>query len=196
MLYLFQMKIGVTGGIGSGKSFVVSLFKEKGALVFFADQVAIDLTSREEVKSDIIAVFGKQAYINDEYNRKYMASIVFSNPYLLQRLNDIIHPRVFEEFDKFCKENEGKVIVYESALMIETAHTHLFDKVILVTAPLEERTERVTKRDGVSRAQVEKRMKNQWTDDKKRQFADFEIENIEKSATKSIVDKLWKEIVD
>jgi dephospho-CoA kinase len=186
------MKIGVTGGIGSGKSLVVSELERLGAVVYHADKKAKELVYLPEVKEFIIKLFGEKAFENNVYNTKYIASIVFEDAIKLQALNSIIHPAVFKDLDRFCHQNEGKTIVYESALMMETGHTHLFDKVILVTAPLSLRIERVMARDGVDRNAVLKRIEKQWSDEKKRDLADIIIENIDKEETLNKVRLLWE----
>jgi dephospho-CoA kinase len=186
------MKIGVTGGIGSGKSLLVSELERLGAVVYHADKKAKELVYLPEVKESIIKLFGEKAFENDTYNTKYIASIVFEDAIKLQALNSIIHPAVFKDLDRFCHQNEGKTIVYESALMMETGHTHLFDKVILVTAPLSLRIERVMSRDGVDRNAVLKRIEKQWSDEKKRDLADIIIENIDKEETLNKVRLLWE----
>ena len=185
------MKIGVTGGIGSGKSLLVSELERLGAVVYHADKKAKELVYLPEVKESIIKLFGEKAFENNVYNTKYIASIVFEDAIKLQALNSIIHPAVFKDLDRFCHQNEGKTIVYESALMMETGHTHLFDKVILVTAPLSLRIERVMARDGVDRNAVLKRIEKQWSDEKKRDLADIIIENIDKEETLNKVRLLW-----
>jgi len=185
------MKIGVTGGIGSGKSLVVSELERLGAVVYHADKKAKELVYLPEVKESIIKLFGEKAFENNIYNTKYIASIVFENTSKLQSLNSIIHPAVFKDLDWFCHQNEGKTIVYESALIMETGHTHLFDKVILVTAPLSLRIERVMARDGVDHDAVIKRIEKQWTDEKRRDLADIIIENIDKEETLIKVRQLW-----
>jgi dephospho-CoA kinase len=185
------MKIGVTGGIGSGKSLLVSELERLGAVVYHADKKAKELVYLPEVKEFIIKLFGEKAFENNVYNTKYIASIVFEDAIKLQALNSIIHPAVFKDLDRFCHQNEGKTIVYESALMMETGHTHLFDKVILVTAPLSLRIERVMARDGVDRNAVLKRIEKQWSDEKKRDLADIIIENIDKEETLIKVRLLW-----
>jgi dephospho-CoA kinase len=186
------MKIGVTGGIGSGKSLVVNELERLGAVVYHADKKAKELVYLPEVKESIVKLFGEKAFENDIYNTKYIASIVFEDSTKLEALNAIVHPAVFKDLDKFCIENKGKTIVYESALMMETGHTHLFDKVILVTAPLELRIERVMARDKVDKAAVVKRIEKQWTDQKKRALADIIIENIDKEETFKKVRELWE----
>ena len=185
------MKIGVTGGIGSGKSLVVNELERLGAMAYHADKKAKDLVYMSEIKEQIIKLLGSKAFENDIYNTKFVASIVFEDNTKLQALNAIIHPAVFRDLDKFCQENLGKTIVYESALMIETGHTHLFDIVILVTAPLELRIERVMRRDEVDRISVQKRMDRQWSDERKKEFVDIIIENADKEETLRIVRDLW-----
>lgn len=186
------MKIGVTGGIGSGKSLVVNELERLGAVVYHADKKAKELVYLPEVKEQIINLLGTKAFENDRYNTRYVASIVFEDKEKLQTLNAIIHPAVFRDLDKFCHENLGKIIVYESALMMETGHTHLFEKVILVTAPLELRIERVMARDHIDRDSVLKRMDKQWSDDKGIELADIIIENIDKVQTLMKVRELWE----
>ena len=185
------MKIGVTGGIGSGKSLVVNELERLGALVYHADKKAKELVYLPEVKEQIVKLLGAQAFENDVYNTRYVASIVFEDAEKLQSLNSIIHPAVFRDLEKFCNQNIGKVIVYESALMMETGHSHLFEKVILVTAPLELRIERVMSRDNVDRISVLNRIDKQWPDEKKRELADIVIENIDKEQTLMKVRDLW-----
>jgi dephospho-CoA kinase len=186
------MKIGVTGGIGSGKSLVVNELERLGAVVYHADKKAKELVYLAEVKEQIIKLLGAKAFENNVYNTKFVASIVFENSDKLKALNAIIHPAVFRDLDKFCNAHQGQKIIYESALMMETGHTHLFEKVILVTAPLELRIARVMSRDGIDRDSVIKRISKQWTDEKKRELADVVIENIDKEETILKVRELWK----
>lgn len=185
------MKIGITGGIGSGKSLVVNELERLGAVVYHADVKAKELVYLPEIKEQILDLLGDQAFENDIYNTKYVASIVFEDSEKLQALNAIVHPAVFRDLDKFCSENEGKIIVYESALMMETGHTHLFEKVILVTAPLDLRIKRVMSRDMVDRESVLKRMDKQWPEERKKEMADIIIENIDKVMTLKKVGELW-----
>ena len=186
------MKIGVTGGIGSGKSLVVETLQSLGAVVYSADVRAKEIVYRPHIQNRIIEVFGRNAFQNKVYNTKYIGSIVFSNAYLLSQINAIIHPEVFRDFEAFSNNHKDDVIVYESALMIETSHTYLFDKVILVTAPIETRIERVMTRDHLDKMTVWNRMKNQWSDEKKSPFADFIIQNIDKNETIDQITSLWK----
>lgn len=186
------MKIGVTGGIGSGKSLVVDELEKLGAKVYRADQRAKELVHKPEIRKKIEELIGSRAFENDSYNTRYVASIVFQDALKLQALNAIIHPAVFADLDLFCNQNRDAVIVYESALMMETGHTHLFDKVILVSAPIEVRIMRVMKRDGISREAVMQRMEKQWSDKKREGKADIIIENVDREKTIEMVHRLWE----
>jgi dephospho-CoA kinase len=186
------MKIGITGGIGSGKSLVVNELERLGAKVYRADIRAKELVYIPEIKVKLIDLFGDEAFKKEVYNTKYISSVVFNDEEMLVKLNAIIHPAVFHDLDLFFYQFPNDTIVYESALMIETGHTHLFDKIILVTAPLELRIDRVIQRDHTDRIAVLNRIKKQWTDVEKAKFADIIIENINKTETISLVNKLWK----
>lgn len=187
-----RLKIGVTGGIGSGKSFVVNILEELGAKVYRADIRAKELVYLPEIKAKLIDLLGEKSFENDIYNTKYVASIVFKDEVKLAKLNAIIHPAVFDDLDFFFRQYSKDTIVYESALMIETGHTHLFDKVILVTAPIDIKIDRVMKRDKIDRTAVLTRMTKQWTDEQKIPFADIIIENIDKEHTRESISKLWE----
>lgn len=193
------MIIGITGGIGSGKSTVAEMFQKKGALLYNSDLRAKELIQTDQnIIHLIIKNFGNKAYINGIYNTSFIASVVFNNKYLLKRINEITHPAVLEDFKKFCVLNESKTIVYESALMIETGHYKLFDKVILVTAPLELKINRIlnrqTEKKDTDRELVLKRIHNQWSDEIKMNFSDIIIENIEINNTQKKVDLIWREL--
>lgn len=189
------MKLGITGGIGSGKTTVVNMFLQKGALVYHSDLRAKELIATlPQIRQDIIKIFGEQAYLGDVYNAKFIASIVFNNKYLLNCLNNITHPAVLEDFKSFCKLHPHNTIVYESALMIETGHYQIFDRVILVTAPLDIKIERILKRDASTVELVKKRIENQMSDDIKKRYANFIIENINLLDTQHQVDKIWNDL--
>ena len=185
------MKIGVTGGIGSGKSLVVEEFKRLGGIIYQADIKAKELVYLPEIRSEIEAEFGVESFSQEHYNTKYIGNIVFTNPSKLEKLNAIIHPAVFRDFDRFCTENPKETIIYESALMMETMHTHLFDKIILVVAPIELRIERVMNRDKISKDEILTRISRQWDDEKKIPYADVVIHNINKEETIKRVQELW-----
>lgn len=192
-----SFKIGITGGIGSGKSTVLNLFVALGGIPYFADKRAKWLIENNlTIRQNIINLFGEKSYQNNQYNSAWIASIVFKNKYLLQCLNQIVHPAVWQDFDAFCKENPDKIIFYEAALIFENNNQHLFDKTILVTAPIHTKIERIKKRDSISETQIHARMSNQFSDEKKRPLADFEIINDDLAETKKKVLEIYQEILD
>lgn len=191
------MKIGITGGIGSGKSTVLQQFVELGGIPYLADERAKWLIENEPILIEKIKhIFGNKAYVNQQYNRKWIASIVFKNKFLLGQLNDIVHPAVWKDFDTFCNANPNKIIFYEAALIFENKNQSLFDKTILISAPMAIKMERIKKRDLAPEAQILARMSNQLSDEEKRPLADFEILNIELESTRKQVLEIYEKILD
>lgn len=172
-------KIGLTGGIGSGKSTVLKMFQKLGAAVYIADVEAKRLMhSDENLIAEIVGLFGEMAYKNGVLNREMIASIVFNDKLKLNKLNKIVHPAVHKDFENFIKSQKAPYIIYESALLFENGIENQFDKVILVTAPINLRFERVIQRDNSSKEQIQSRMKNQLDDKVKLGKSDYIIENI------------------
>ena len=177
-----MLKVGITGGIGTGKSVVCNLFAVLGIQVYNADQRAKALVlANQTLKNAIIAAFGAAAYLpNGAYNRAHISAIVFNDPQALALLNKIIHPFVFQDFDEWCKIHQQQAyIIKEAALMIESGSHLQNDYTILVTAPLAQRLNNIAKRDGLLPAQIEKIMANQLPETEKVPFADFIIQNDE-----------------
>ncbi len=174
--------IGLTGGIGSGKSTVAGLFRTLGIPVYESDQRAKDLMqTNHQVRNEIIALFGPEAY-NAEMilNRAWIASKAFTNPTLLKQLNDIVHPAVFQDLIDWTGEETQRnapYLIQESALLFEEQLAKRFSAIILVVAPEEIRIERVMKRDGVTKEDVQKRINNQLPDIKKIPGSDYVIYN-------------------
>ncbi len=170
-------KVGLTGGIGSGKTTVAKFLISLGYAVYFADKEAKILMNNDtNLIQNIIRLLGGEAYINGELNRSYIAGRVFANKSLLHQLNDIVHPVVAEHFNLWCLLNQDKEFIFqEAAVLFESGSNVKFDKVILVTAPESVRLARVMKRDNQTEADVIARMKNQWSDDRKMKLADFVI---------------------
>lgn len=187
------MVVGLTGGIGSGKTYVSSLFKELGVPVYISDFEAKKLMhSKPEVKKAIIKLFGEQAYIEGALNRKYIASQVFVNKEKLNQLNAIVHPAVAKHFKEWYASQNAVFVIKEVAILFETnGHKHC-DAVILVTAPKTTRIERVVERDALSVQEVESRMKNQWEDEDKIPLSDYVISNINKDDTKKMVKDIYQ----
>jgi dephospho-CoA kinase len=177
--------IGLTGGIGSGKSTVLSFFKDLGVATYMADSEAKRLmNSDEELKNQITKLFGEKAYVEGALNRTYIASIVFSNKEKLNTLNALVHPKVHEDFQQFIKKSNADFIIYEAAILFESGSDKVCDYIITVLASFENKTERIMKRDGVSEAQILERMKHQSTDDFKIKKSNFVIRNNKLENTK------------
>ncbi len=188
--------VGLTGGIGSGKTTVANFFSELGVPVFIADKVAKSLYNQKEVINLIKQTFGEHLFKENKLDRQALASIVFNNSTKLNKLNKIIHPRVHYEFENWLKQQNSSYVIYEAAIIFEHNRQDFFDKTILVTAPKQTKINRVMARDGVTESQVLQRMSKQWPDDKKSHLADFIITNIDLEKTISRVQEIDKILKD
>lgn len=191
------MKVaGLTGGMGSGKTTVAGFFRELGVSVYIADEAGKRLMDTSaEIKSQIIQLFGKKAYSQGKLNRKYIASEVFNTKEKLEKLNHIVHPAVARDFEEWKKNQTSAYVIYEAAILLETGGESRCDWVILVTAQMENRIQRLQKRDQSTMEEIEARMKHQWSDEKKRILADFEIKNDDLSSTKEQVRNIHEIIL-
>lgn len=181
--------VGLTGGIGSGKTTVALFFKELGVPVYIADEEAKKLTNKSKViRKKIIALLGKEAYISSGINKKFVANKIFNDKELLKKVNKIIHPKVAKHFKKWVEKQEGTYCIKEAAILFENDSYKLCDHVILITSPVEDRIKRVKKRDQISRKEIENRIENQWSDQKKSLLADTVIENIQLETTRKKVE--------
>jgi len=170
--------IGLTGGIGSGKSTVLNLFKNLGFVVYIADIEAKKLMiSNEILISEIKSLFGNEAYINNKLNRSYISTIVFNDKNKLAALNELVHPKVREHFKNFVKKSNEQVVIYEAAILFESGNYKFCDYIISVTANFEDRLKRIIKRDKVSKEQVLERIKNQISDEERIKKSHFVIQN-------------------
>ena len=172
------LKIGITGGIGSGKSTVAKVIETLGYPVFYADQVAKEIMEGSPVvKAALIEWLGNDAIIDNQLNKPYIASKIFSDAQLKGKINNLVHPLVREAFREVAHQSKKELVFMEAAILFETGSYQNMDKNILVVADETVRIQRVMQRDRVSQKAVEERMNNQWPDDKKTQLADFIIEN-------------------
>lgn len=188
--------IGITGGIGSGKTTVANFFKTYGIPVYIADDEAKKLMHQSPIKEELIELFGEEAYDSSrQLNRSFIASKVFNNKELLEKLNQIVHPRVEKDFQEWAKHQDSPYVLYEAAILFETGKYKQFDYTILVTAPIETRIKRVQKRDQSSEEEILARMKNQWSDEEKMKLANWIIKNCELSKTKQEVGDLHELIL-
>lgn len=185
------MIVGLTGGIGSGKSTVATMFSELGVPVYIADTEAKKLMhTSSRIKEQIVGIFGEKAYNESGPDNAYIADVVFGDKELLGRLNGIIHPEVGRHFREWYVKKENSYVIKEAAILFESGAYKDCDAVITVTAPLETRIERVMLRDGVSREAVENRIKNQWDEARKIELSDHVINNTDLEATKKQVREL------
>lgn len=176
-----MLKIGITGGIGSGKTTVCRVFETLGMPVFYADTVAKNIMTTDPVLiDDIQRSFGAESYLNDgQVNRQYLAAIVFNSEQKLAELNALVHPAVFRAFDKWVEEvpHSTPYVLKEAALLFESESYKMCDKTVLVKSPIAMKLVRIMKRDQVSREQVMARMDKQFTDQEKEKLADFVVIN-------------------
>jgi dephospho-CoA kinase len=170
--------IGLTGGIGSGKSTVLKMFEALGATTYIADLEAKKLmNTNAELIKQITNLFGQEAYTNKQLNSKYISSIVFNDNEKLKALNNLVHPVVREHFKKFTNNCDAAFVIYEAAILFESGSHQFCNYIITVTANLEDRILRTMQRDQISRAQVLARINNQISDNFKITNAHFVIQN-------------------
>ena len=190
------MIVGLTGGIGSGKSTVGAMFQKLGVPLYNSDLEAKNLMTRsKKIKKDIETLLGKESYLEGELNREYIAKIVFKDKKLLQGLNNIVHPAVRRHFKSWCKRQNAPYVIQEAAIIFENGTKELYDKIILVTSPRDIRIQRVVDRDGITAEAVIQRIDNQWPDSEKEKFSDFIIENIGLEATEREVSRIHHKLL-
>jgi dephospho-CoA kinase len=173
-----QLKIAVTGGIGSGKSLITKIISSYGYPVYNADEKAKTLMENDlTIKNALIAAFGKKIYSDKKLNRKYLAKLVFDNDDNLHKINKLVHNAVLKDFAKFTNENPQKLVFMESAIIFENSLEKHFDCVVAVLALKKVRIWRVMKRSGLNRKEILQRMKQQKHTNKLKQLSDFMIDN-------------------
>jgi dephospho-CoA kinase len=174
-----MIKVGLTGNIGSGKTFVSRIFEALKIAVFNADLQARNILNSPEMLDRIKDVFGKEFVLkNAEVDRKLLAGVVFNSAKELEKLNHLIHPVLMDTFNNWSEEKaEDKYVILEAAILFENKFSQYVDKTICVSAPFNLRMERVIKRDGGKKEDILARMKNQWPDGKKEDLSDFVIKN-------------------
>jgi len=188
--------IGLTGGIGSGKTTVANYFIALGVPVYFADNEAKKLmNSSKAIKKKLITEFGKDAYKEGKLNRPYLASIIFNDKNKLNVINSIVHPEVNKHFSSWIKKQKVSYVIQENAILFENNTALKFDYIITVTAPTKVKIDRILKRDSTTKDDVLSRMNNQWDDTKKIELSDFVIHNIDLTETENQVDQLHKKLL-
>lgn len=188
-------KVGLTGGIGSGKSKVAEFLRDREVAIYDSDSRAKELMmSNEALREALIAEFGKECYTADGINRAWLAQRVFNNEAELARLNAIVHPAVMRDFAEWAEAQEGNYVVLESAILLEAGLEGHVDVVVAVMAPKELRLERAMLRDGASREQIEERMRNQMSDEERTDRAKYAIVNIDLEELEEDVEQLHRRL--
>ena len=191
------LRVGLTGGIGSGKSTVAQIFEVLGIPVYYADISAKRLMNEDaELRSAITTIFGKQAYANNILDRKYISSIVFSDPARLELLNSIVHPATKKDGEAWMQQQISPYAIHEAALIFEAKVSERLDQVIGVSSPIELRIKRAMERDKVSREEVLKRMDQQLDEELKMSKCDFVLINDEQQLLIPQVLKLHEKLID
>lgn len=189
--------VGLTGGIGSGKTTVAKQFEALGVPVYIADMEAKKLMNTSKIiKRKLVALFGDETYLNNQLNKPFIADIIFNDKEYLEKMNAIVHPRVANHFKKWQFKQEAMYVIKEVAILFENGGNKQCDYVITVTAPMELRMERLLKRDNTSKEKLETIIKNQWSDAEKIKGSQFVITNITLENTKNQVAIIHKKIID
>ena len=188
--------VGLTGGIGSGKSGVLSVFSSLGVPCYQCDSSAKKLMQQDlELINQIKALFGDDIYEGEKLNRGKLAEVVFADKSKLESLNAIVHPRVKEDFQLFLSQQNADYVIKEAAILFETGVAEDCDFIILVTAPEDIRIERVMKREKSKVEHIKSRMRHQWSDEKKSPMADYIINNIDWDKTLKKVEEIHQKLV-
>ena len=194
-----QFKIGITGGIGTGKSTVSKILIALGYPVYFSDDRAKWLMeNNQQLVAELTRLIGDETYIAGKLNRSFIAEKLFSNSQLKEKINELVHPVVRNDFNDWADSQQALLLFQESALLVETGTYQLFDALIVVTAPLEQRIKRIQKRDGISINEINMRLTNQLAEREKIAIADYVISNDDHQPivfqTQKIVGELLKQI--
>lgn len=174
--------LGVTGGIGSGKSTVCKTFKVLGIPVFSADDEArLIMDNNRKLRAELRNILGMDLYASGELDRMKMASIIFNDDNMLRKVNSLVHPLVLDSYDEWRRKQDADYIIFEAAILFEAGAEKNVDRILAVTAPLEERIQRVMERNNMSRGQVMERVNKQMPDDELIKRSDYRIDNSEDS---------------
>ena len=189
--------VGLTGGIGSGKTTVAAMFANLGIPVYIADYEAKKLMkSSKVIKRKLLNLFGNEAYFNGDLNKPFIANAIFNNKELLEKMNAIIHPKVASHFNKWKLKQNSPYVIKETAILFENNTYKSFDFIITVTAPEDIKIKRLLQRDNTSIKRIKDIMKNQWTDEEKMKYSNFVIVNNTIEDTERQVVKIHKQIME
>lgn len=189
--------VGLTGGIGSGKTTVAKMFNDLGVPVFIADVEAKKLMATSKIiNRQLKELFGQQAYLEHDLNKPYIANAIFNNKTLLEKMNAIIHPKVASQFKKWIKKQVAPYVINETAILFENNSYKQYDVIITVTAPKALKIKRLLKRDETTLEKIEAIMENQWTDEEKIRLSHYVIVNSDLEKTRQQVVKIHQQIID
>ena len=189
-------KTGITGGIGSGKTYVASVFQSLGIPIFNTDiQAKKIMTSSEKLIKLVKEEFGNDIYKDSDLNKEKLASIVFNDKSKLEKLNSLVHPIVKKEFNNWCKKQTSSYVIKESAILFESKSHLGLDAVICVSAPLELRMKRLLNRDNYSEKEIKKRIENQMSQEVKEKLSDYIIVNDERDLLLPQIIKIHEELI-
>ncbi len=188
--------VGLTGGIGSGKTTIANFFKELNVPIYFADIEAKKLMNKSKVlQKKIKAIFGERAYIKNELDRPFIAERIFKDRNLLQQMNKIVHPKVGKHFIKWLNKQNSPYVIKEAAILFENNSYKNYDYIITVVAEEKERINWILKRDNTSEQKIKDIMQNQWDDSKKVKLSDFVIHNKSLDNTKKQVYSIHRKLL-
>ncbi|WP_166964387.1 dephospho-CoA kinase [Yeosuana marina] len=191
-----MIEVGLTGGIGSGKTTVAKEFGALGIPVYIADEEAKKLMiTSKTIKRKLIELFGEEAYLDGKLNKPFIASIIFNDKTYLERMNAIIHPQIASHFKKWKQKQDAPYVIKEAAILFENGSYKKLDVIITVTAPKELKIKRLLRRDDTTEEKIESIMKNQWSDDEKIKRSQYVINNVELAKTKQEVLKIHRQIL-
>lgn len=188
--------VGLTGGIGSGKTTVAKQFLALGVPVYIADEEAKKLMLKSKIiKRKLIQLFGDKTYIDGALNKPFIANIIFNDSSYLEKMNAIVHPKVAKHFKKWAEKQTAAYVIKEVAILFENGGHKSCDYIITVTAPLDLRIKRLLKRDNTTKSKIKSIMKNQWSDADKVKLSDFVIDNTSLKNMEQQVLKIHQQIL-
>jgi len=190
------MKLGVTGGIGSGKTSVCRMFNVLGIPVFSADPEAQKIMNEDDrIKKGINKIAGKDVYHGGRLDRMALASLIFNDSESLRKVNALVHPVVFDHFLQWAENQTTPYVIMEAAILFESGASKLVDRVATIVAPLEERISRVTRRNQLTREQVMERIRNQMTDEERIKRSDYVISNSENEMIIPVILQIHEDLL-
>ena len=191
------MKLGITGGIGSGKTSVCRVFNVLGIPVFSADPEAQKImNSDNKIIREINKIAGKNLYSDGSLDRMGLASLIFNNPDALKKVNSLVHPVVFEHFNAWVEDQKTPYVIMENAILFESGASALVDRIATIIAPVEERIQRVIQRNELSREQVMERIRNQMNDETRIKMSDYVINNSENAMIIPVILRIHEDLLN